>query len=119
MTRYTWHALAGCTTCGTRWQGILCDECKQTIIIDESYNEFEIRNRGRKYVAVANHWYTFIMIIVPILATVAYLDSETRYFWLVLLVTDGIFLAILKRKRTIKNPFYSEEDRSWQTKANV
>ena len=110
------HVLSPCPTCGTRLQGLACSNyhCGQAISFEESYSEFEVANRNNKYVTQYNpfFWATVLALALFLLslyiAVVSGFHILSGLFGLISLALV-ITLIVLKPKRLIRNPYYTEE----------
>jgi hypothetical protein len=122
-TRHSRHVLSPCPTCGTKNQGILCPACNATISFADSYNEFEVANRGKKYVTQYNLIFWVAAASLVLITFLGYLSFQADlmilcYFFAVIAAGLVICLIALKPKRLAENPHY-QEVQQWTRKATA
>jgi hypothetical protein len=109
------HVLSPCPTCGTKLRGLACSNysCGQAISFEEAYNEFEVANRNSKYVTQYNPFFWAAVLTLEMFLLLLYIAFESGF-----LILGGLFglislglvitLIVLKPKRLIRNPYYTE-----------
>jgi hypothetical protein len=109
------HVLSPCPTCGTKLQGLACSNynCGAAISFEESYSEFEVANRNSKYVTQYNPFFWAAVLALELFLLLLYIAFESSF-----LILGGLFgltslglvitLIVLKPKRLIRNPYYTE-----------
>ena len=120
------HVLSPCPICGTKLQGLACSNynCGQTISFDEPYNEFEVANHENKYVTQYNPFFWGAALTLIISLFLLYVSIATGYFFFcgmfgLLSLALAVTLIVVKPKRLIRNPYFTEGVQQWTRSATA
>jgi hypothetical protein len=120
------HVLSPCLTCGTRLQGLACSSfhCGQAISFDEAYNEFEVANRNNKYVTQYNPFFWGAVLGLELFLLALYIALESSFLILgslfgLISLALVVTLIVVKPKRLIRNPYYTEGAQAWTRSATA
>lgn len=106
------HVLSPCRTCNTRMKGMVCHYCKQQIIFEDSYNEVEVRNRGKRHITRPNpYFFGALFVLYAAMLSFYYcwqVGTEGQYIFPVLAAAAIVTLIFHRPKRLVINPYYSE-----------
>lgn len=120
------HVLSPCPTCGTKLQGLACSNynCGQAISFDEVYNEFEVANRNNKYVTQYNPFFWGAVLGLELFLLALYIALESGFLILgslfgLISLALVVTLIVVKPKRLIHNPYYTEGAKAWTRSATA
>jgi hypothetical protein len=109
------HVLSPCLTCGTKLHGLACSNyhCGQAISFEETYSEFEVANRDKKYVTQYNPFFWAAVLALELFLLALYVAAESGFLILggllgLICLALVITLIVVKPKRLTRNPYYTE-----------